>query len=730
MRIAKVYIEHPVANLDFPFDYFVTPSTEIQAGVRVEVEFHNQFLVGYVEEVVEEDYTLESYKEKFGYSINPVIKVLDQEPLLNEELRNLAHFLAKRTISPIISCYQTILPPALKPTSSHKVGIKKLKAVKVIDDDISDLTKPQAILLESLKGKETFLKDIKQVAMVKRLEEYKKVAIYNKEIYRSPYDFSDIKHIKGPKLSSEQTEVIKTIKNSGDKLFLLEGVTGSGKTEIYINLAIETLKKGENVLILVPEISLTPAMIKRFAERINEKIAVLHSLLTPGEKYDEYRRIARKEARVVIGARSAAFAPLDNIGLIVVDEEHSESYKQDNQPSYHVLDVVLERQRVHNSILVLGSATPSLESKARAVKGLYHQLYLTKRINNNPLPEVEIVDMLEEAREHNYTMFSKSLREKLQQTIDNGKQAILLLNRRGYAISLSCSKCGYIAKCPNCGVALHYHRSDEKMKCHYCGYEIDKPSKCPECGNYYLKTTGIGTQKVEEIISREFKGAKVIRMDVDSVRNKGGHQKILDAFESGEYNILLGTQMIAKGLDFPNVTLVGVLNADTSLYCGDFRSNERTFQLLTQVVGRSGRGSELGRAVIQTYNYDNYAIQLAAKQDYRSFFNLEMSYRHQLLYPPYRYLVCLLLCGHNQDKTYSYALKIKDFIKEENKDADLVILGPAEPYIPKFNNKYRYRIILKYKDQTKMFELLEEVKKYSRAEKIELYFDTTPYSDI
>jgi len=730
MRIAKVYIEHPVANLDFPFDYFVTPQTDIKVGVRVEIEFNNRLLVGYVEDVVEEDYTLESYQEKFGYSINPILRVIDSEPLLNAELRELAHFVAKKTVSPVIACYQTLLPPTLKPSSTKKVGIKKLKVVKVIDEDIDTLTKPQTTLLSSLVGKETFLKDIKQVAMVKRLEEFGKVKIYDKEVYRSPYDFSGIEKIKGPVLSPEQKQVIDTIKSSGDSIFLLEGVTGSGKTEIYINLAIETLKQGKNVLILVPEISLTPAMIKRFAERISEGIAVLHSLLSPGEKYDEYRRIARGEARVVIGARSAAFAPLSNIGLIVVDEEHSESYKQDNVPSYHVLDVILERQKTHQSKLILGSATPSLESKARAVKGLYHQLYLTKRINDVPLPKVTIVNMLEEAQRRNFGLFSDLLRRKIQETIDNGKQVILLLNRRGYAVSMNCPKCGYVYKCPSCGVALHYHRSDEKLKCHYCGYEINKPSRCPECGNTYLRISGVGTQKVEEMISKEFTNAKVIRMDVDSVRNKGGHQKILDAFESGEYNILLGTQMIAKGLDFPNVMLVGVLNADTSLYCGDFRANERTFQLLTQVVGRSGRGSEQGEAIIQTYNYDNYSIALAAKQDYSAFFKMEMQYRHQMLYPPYRYLANLMLYGSNKDRTFNYAVQIKDFIKQENIDPELVILGPAEPYIPLTNNKYRYRIMLKYKDQEGMMKLLGEVKNYSRAEKIEIHFDINPYNDI
>ena len=730
MRIAKVYIEHPVANLDFPFDYFITPQTKIEKGVRVEVEFNGQLLVGYVEDIVNEDLTIEGYKEKYGYSINPILHVIDDSPLLNLELRNLAHFLSDRTIAPIIACYQAILPPTLKPTSSKKVGIRYLKAIRVIDPSGDNLTANQESFLKELEGKEIFVKDASKPHLLKKLVEQRKIEIFDKEIYRSPFDFSDIEKIQGPELTTDQTKVIDEISMSKDATFLLEGVTGSGKTEVYINLSKKTLKKGKSVLILVPEISLTPAMIKRFSERLDEGIAVFHSGLSNGEKYDEYRRIIRGEAKVVIGARSAVFAPLDNIGLIIVDEEHSESYKQDNTPSYQAIDIVFERQKYHKCKVVLGSATPSLETKARALKGVYHQLYLNKRINNMALPEVEIVDMVNEARAYNFGLFSKKLREEIQKTIDKGEQVILLLNRRGYAISMSCPKCGYVYKCPNCDVALHYHRFDEKLKCHYCGYEIDKPSVCPNCGNKYLRIAGVGTQKVEEMLMSEFKGARVIRMDVDTVRNKGGHQKILDAFEKQEYNILLGTQMIAKGLDFPNVTLVGVLNSDTSLYCGDFRSNERTFQLLTQVIGRSGRGDKVGKAIIQTYNRDNYAITLAARQDYTAFFKKEMAYRHELSYPPYRFLVSLLFLGNKADDVFNYAIRIKDFIKQENKDDDLLILGPAEPYIPKLFNKYRYRLIIKYKNQDEMFRILKEVRKISIGEKNEIYFDTSPYSDI
>lgn len=730
MRIAKVYIEHPIASLDFPLDYFVSPQTEITAGVRVEVELQNRFVVGYVEEIVNTELTIEEYQEKSGFTIKPIIKVLDQEALLNSELQALAHFLASSTLSPVISAYQTILPPALRPTSGPKVGIKKLKTIKVLDDDTEGLTVGQANLLKRIKSDEIYLKDVSSKSMLKKLEALEKIVIYDKEIYRSPYDFSDIKKKKGPILNAEQEKAINEVLNNDAKVYLLEGVTGSGKTEVYINLAIATLKEGKNVLILVPEISLTPAMVKRFAERIEEKIAVLHGSLSMGERYDEYRRIASGEAKIVIGARSAVFAPLAKIGLIVVDEEHSESYKQDNVPSYHVLDVVMERQRNSNCKVVLGSATPSLESKARAVKGLYQQLYLTKRINNRPLPKVELVDMLKEAKSGNIGFLSKSLKSALQQCLDRNEQAIILLNRRGYAISMFCRTCGHVFKCPNCGVALHYHHSDKVLKCHYCGYEIGRPSTCPKCKGTHLQTAGIGTQKVEEILNKRFNNARVIRMDIDSVKNRGGHQKILEAFESGKYNILLGTQMIAKGLDFPNVTLVGVLNADTALYCGDFRSNERTFQLLTQVVGRSGRGAMIGRAIIQTYNIDAYAINLAAKQDYSAFFKREMQYRHECMYPPYSFLVKIMFMGTNKDRVLAFAESIRRHILNESQGMWLEILGPVEPYIPKRFNKYRYRIMLKYKDKVAMQELLQNLRELTRNEPIDVHFDTSPYNEI
>lgn len=732
MRIAKVYIEHPVASLDFTFDYYVQPSMEIVSGVRVDVEFNHRIVVGYVEEIVNSPLTIDEYESQNGFKINPVLRVIDNEPILNNELRSIVHQLARTTISPVIACYQTVLPPALKPSSHQTVKVKYQKTICVNKKDDGNLTEKQRTILQYyVDNGEMFYKDIKvSKSIVDTLIRKGFLMAYQKEVYRSPFE-EKIPLIKdAPVLTDEQSQVLQQIKDSSDKFYLLEGVTGSGKTEVYINLTIDVLRQNKTVLILVPEISLTPAMIRRFKERITNDIAVLHSGLSLGEKYDEYRRIARKEVQVVIGARSAIFAPLENIGLIVVDEEHSESYKQDNVPAYHVIDVVKERQSYHNCKVVLGSATPSLESKARAIKKLYQQLYLTKRINDQPMPEVEVVNMLDEVRFGNFSLFSKSLKDELNRCLANKQQALILLNRRGYAVSMHCNKCGTVFKCPNCGVALHYHRTDDKLKCHYCGFEMSKPVRCNECGSTSLKTMGIGTQKVEELITKTFPEAKVIRMDVDSVRNKGGHEKILDAFERQEYNILLGTQMIAKGLDYPNVTLVGVLNADTGLYCGDFRSNERTFQLLTQVVGRCGRGNLPGRAIIQTFNPDAYAIDLAAKQDYETFFKTEMHYRHELLYPPYRYLTTLMFLGNNIDKVIRYAEYIKTIIKKENKDPSLVILGPAEPFIPQFNNKFRMRIMLKYKDNDLALELLQEIRQIAINEKIEVHFDTSPYKDV
>ncbi|MCP3761943.1 primosomal protein N' [Domibacillus sp. A3M-37] len=502
--------------------------------------------------------------------------------------------------------------------------------------------------------------------------------------------------------------ILEKVKEEKAETFLLHGVTGSGKTEIYLQSISEVLKKGQEAIVLVPEISLTPQMTDRFKQRFGNDVAVLHSGLSTGEKYDEWRKISRKEVKVVVGARSAVFAPFENIGLIIIDEEHETSYKQEENPRYHARDVAIWRAGFYGCPVILGSATPSLESFARAQKGVYTLLTLAERVNDRPLPTVDIVDMREELREGNRSMFSRNLFDKIKDRLEKGEQIVLFLNKRGYSSFIMCRDCGYVAECPNCDVSMTYHRHRHQLKCHYCGHEEPSPNVCPECGSEHIRHFGTGTQKVEEELLKLLPEARVIRMDVDTTGTKGAHERLLKKFAHKEADILLGTQMIAKGLDFPNITLVGVLSADTMLHLPDFRASEKTFQLLTQVSGRAGRHILPGEVVIQTYTPEHYSIQLAADQHYQSFYEQEMQMRKMGGYPPFYYLA-LITVSHEEAITASgEANKIVMNIKPELSPA-AVVLGPVASPISRINNRYRWQCLIKYKREPKLGAVLKQV---------------------
>lgn len=538
----------------------------------------------------------------------------------------------------------------------------------------------------------------------------KKVAVY-----RDPLENYHLERNKKRNLTQEQAEVYQKINqsvvNHSAETFLLEGVTGSGKTEVYLQLIEDVLKQNQTAILLVPEISLTPQMIRQVQGRFSEGIAVLHSGLSIAEKYDEWRRISRGQVKIVVGARSSIFAPLNNLGLIIIDEEHETTYKQSENPKYHARDVAIWRSQYHHCPLVLGSATPSLESKARASKGTYQWVSLPHRVNQKPLPTVEIVDMTQQEMKFRQLEISQQLLFKIKETIAKKQQIILLLNRRGYSSYLLCRDCGNVLQCPNCDISLTYHKFEHRLKCHYCDYYESVPSRCPKCDSQYLRQHGIGTQKITETLNELFPEAKVLRMDVDTTKQKGAHQKILDEFKEGKADILVGTQMIAKGLDFENVTLVGVINADTSLYLSDFRASERTFQLLTQVSGRAGRGKLTGQVIIQTYNPDHYAIQLAQKHDYQKFFLYEMNYRHIANYPPYYFMTSIVVTGSNESNVSETIYKVKQTLLDLQKQhsVEWMILGPNVRGIGRINNKYYYQIILKYKDRTKVKKIISEM---------------------
>ncbi|KJU73666.1 primosomal protein DnaI [Pediococcus damnosus LMG 28219] len=553
------------------------------------------------------------------------------------------------------------------------------------------------------------------------------------EQYRDPYA-TNAKLTLPLKLNSEQQsaldQVTDSIKKQQARTFLLEGVTGSGKTEVYLQAIAYALAQNKTAIMLVPEIALTPQMVSRVKGRFGKQVAVLHSGLSDGEKYDEWRRIKRHEAQVVVGARSAIFAPIENVGVIIIDEEHETSYKQDDTPRYHARNVAQWRSDYHNCPLVLGSATPSLESRARSERHVYQLLRLPDRINGHPLPEVKIIDMREELQSGSNQNFSDPLLAAIKDRLNLKQQSILMLNRRGYSSFIMCRDCGFVLKCPNCDISLTLHMDSRRMKCHYCGHEEPIPKQCPNCHSEKIRYYGTGTEKVEKELQAQFPEARILRMDVDTTRRKGSHERILQKFGRQQADILLGTQMIAKGLDFPNVTLVGVLNADTALELPDFRSSERTFQLLTQVSGRAGRADKLGEVFIQTFNPDHYAIQLAKTQNYENFFRKEMYIRHQEKYPPY-YFTLQITAAHKEEKVAAQKMyTVLDELKPAL-SSNAIVLGPTPKPIARVKNKYYYQIVIKYKKEPRLHEAVTKILQESQADYrlgIQLSIDPEPQS--
>lgn len=548
------------------------------------------------------------------------------------------------------------------------------------------------------------------------------------EVYRQPLgaDIQDQAAKRPLQLNIDQQRVLEQVNSAidqqNDQVFLLEGVTGSGKTEVYLQAMSRALANGQTALLMVPEISLTPQIVSRVRARFGSQVAVLHSGLSTGERYDEWRRIERGEARVVVGARSSIFAPLQNLGIIIMDEEHETSYKQDDTPRYHARKVAKWRAHYHQAPLLLGSATPSLESYSRAMAGNYRLLRLPHRVNQRPLPPINVVDMRPEIQRRGETSFSNKLLTAIQDRLAKHEQSILMLNRRGFSSFIMCRYCGFVLKCPNCDISLTMHLDSHTMKCHYCGHEEPIPTVCPNCHGHHIRYYGTGTEKVMAELNQLLPSAKIIRMDNDTTRKKGMHQKLLHQFGSGQADILLGTQMIAKGLDFPNVTLVGVLNADTGLDLPDFRASERTFDLLSQVSGRAGRADKNGQVIIQTFNPDNYVIKLVQAHDYQRFFNAEMHMRQMASYPPYYYTV-RIMGSHKEERV---AAKMMYDIRQElgNRLApDTIILGPTPRAIARLKNRFYYQIVIKYRHDDKLHTILthimqESQNKYQRGAEI------------
>lgn len=714
--IVGILVEITNKSVDRIFDYLVPKSLEplIEVGKRVKVPFGNRTLVGFI---------LEKDKKSDVDNLKEIEEVLDEEVILTKELLDLGKYLHKTTLASLISCYQVMLPKGYKASIKGNVN-KKYRRVYYLNKCDKKLTDKQKEVVDLFAGKEKLSRDeLKNVSksILNTLVKNNILSFRDEEVYRLDYE-EQKKNVK--KLTSLQEKAVNNILNTEKCVSLLYGVTGSGKTEVYMELIDKNLKRGLKSIVLVPEISLTPQLIKRFEERFGNNIALLHSSLSDGEKYDEYRRIVRGEVDIVIGARSAVFAPLKNLGLIIIDECHSDSYKQDSNPRYNAKDVAIKRAEDLGAKVVLGSATPMLEEYARGLKEVFKLVTLDKRVNGKELPKVELIDMNKEvakAKGH----LSLPLIDKINKTIERGEQVILLLNRRGYSSFVTCSNCGETIKCPNCDITLTYHKSSNILRCHYCGYAIKYEVTCPKCHEKSLKDLGVGTEKIEEEIKSIFSTARVLRMDVDTTSRKGAHKKIVDAFARGEADILLGTQMVAKGLDFPNVTLVGVINADTSLMLPDFRSSEKTFDLLSQVAGRAGRSDKEGIVVFQTFNSDNYAIKCAKENDYKSFYKEEMKVRKLMKYPPYYFLVSLDISSKDSKQALIEAKKCE---KVCHKYLDkTIILGPSPATVFKKQNIYYYQLILKYQYQDNIYEVLEKlVDYYASINKVNLDVDFNP----
>lgn len=705
MVFFQVLIEHATLKLNRPFTYRYEGPLHPVPGIRVLIPFRQSQVVGYVIAVDErcpEGLTVDK--------VLSVIKVIDHAPLLTEELMTLSQTLANQLLVSHIGLLQSMLPKTLKPSSTSLKGPKTAyeTSVSIAEGSHEGLTLKQREFLQLFEGqKQIAVRDIKQKSILKTLLEKGVLIPIKQETYRLKFDGMLPK--ESLVLTAPQQEAVETILKGSEATYLLHGVTGSGKTEVYVQLVKQMLARGKSAIIIVPEIALTPRMVAYFYGHFGQQVAVLHSELTSGEKYDEYRRISEGKARVVIGARSAIFAPLSTIGLIVVDEEHAESYKQDHPPFYHARDIALLRCEYHRAKLVLGSATPSLESFARGLKKVYRLVELKQRIFQQEQPSTAIVDMSDPGQFSSESpLFSKRLIAAIRDRIANHEQIILLLNRRGFAASMVCRHCGFTPRCQTCKIPLTYHQKNAVLKCHYCDHIEEIPSVCPECNGRYFIKTGFGTQRVEDDVLKIFPGVKTARLDTDTTQLRNSVGKTLAAFEKGEVDILIGTQMVAKGHDFENVTLVGVVLADIGLSIPSYRSSERTFQLLSQVIGRTGRGRKKGEAIIQTFNPNHFAITCGAKQDYLSFFSEEMRQRKLGGYPPYRFVVSIELGAKEEPFLAELATSVSDVILEK-KLPNLDVIGPQTPYVAWQQGWFKRRIILKYKSYGDIAETMKEI---------------------
>ncbi|WP_343209983.1 replication restart helicase PriA [Anaerolentibacter hominis] len=745
MKYAKIIVDISHVNLDRAFDYGIPAEWEEKAvvGALVEIPFGRGDLKrrGYIVRLCEEP---DFDKTK----IKSILRVVEEGIVMESHLIALAYWMHEQYGSALNDALRTVLPVREKVKQKEKKQI--VLAVSSGEGEAALLTfrkksyRARIRLMQELIENKILdyglVTDKLNISLptLRGLEKLGLIRIESQTVYRNPVRERQALRSRvelNPMQRAAAEDILSEYRSGKRGVYLIHGITGSGKTEVYMEVMEQVIETGKQVIFLIPEIALTYQMVLRFYKRFGDRISIINSRLSKGEKYDQFQRARNAEIDIMIGPRSALFTPFPNLGLIVIDEEHEGSYKSENPPKYHAREVAEERARLLGASVILGSATPSLESYEKARQGIYKLYRLDARAGEGTLPHVWIVDLREELKEKNKSIFSRKLKNLIEDRLEKRQQIMLFLNRRGYAGFVSCRSCGHVLQCPHCSVSLTSHsigqNKNGKLVCHYCGYEIPFPDKCPECGSPYVAAFGLGTQKVEELAGREFPGARILRMDLDTTSGKEGHRKILEAFANQEADILIGTQMIVKGHDFPDVTLVGILAADLSLYGSDFRCSERTFQLLAQAGGRAGRGQKAGEVVIQTYNPEHYSIQAAANHNYEQFYEEEIRFRQLLGYPPAGNMLVILMTSREEGAAAQFsellAKKILEFSARRGYE-DLAVIGPSWASVGRVNDIWRRVLYLKHRDYGCLVEIKNELEHVIQTEPVDVkvQFDFNP----
>lgn len=709
MTVAKVIVDISTSAVDKIFDYLIPPDMPLQLGDRVNVPFGNKIIEGYVIGIASED--------ESKYKLKNIIARLDAEPIITAEMLELMHYMRTAFYLRYVDCLRLFLPSKLrggkiKELTREYLTVNKAIPIAEMLDAVGNRAKSQKKLLENI-GDGDFLTNLNAdygASAVKALVDKGFLIKTSERVMRKPFNDVISTQVNTVELTEEQRQAVDIIENTDKRTILLHGVTGSGKTEVYLTLIDNAIRRGKTAIMLVPEISLTPQMLRIFRSRYGEGVALLHSGLSVGERFDEWQRIYSGDANVVLGARSAIFSPLKNVGIIILDEEHDQSYVSDSNPRFNALDVAIWRGEYNKAHVVLGSATPSLESYNNASKGKYALASMTKRITDKGLPTISVVDMAREIMDGNAGIFSRELKTDIVAEVKKGNQVIIFLNRRGFASFQMCKQCGYVAKCTDCDIALTYHTEDKMLKCHYCGKRYKPLTHCPNCGSEHIRYGKAGTEKVVDEVKKLLPNVKVLRLDNDTTRTKTAYHEILGAFRRGDAQVLVGTQMVAKGHDFPNVTLVGVLDADMSLYYSSYMSNERTFQLLTQVSGRAGRAEKQGKVIVQTFTPNHFIFKLIKQNNYKMFFDKEVNTREISKFPPFTTIVRILVRSEDEMKTVEQTKLIFEGIKslKQKYESEFVYCAAMKAPVARIEKLYRYQIILRIM-RDKQSEIIDSV---------------------